>query len=101
MPTGEDPRSHPELRAGTFSTFGLAETSRSNDQHDAEGLTAVFEITALRDRLTDADRWDDARVDGQLQHRGARRLDAGGPCPQRGGAARTRPAARRVAIVVD
>ena len=51
VPEGADPREYPQLRAGSFSTFGLVETSQSNDQHDAEGLTAVFDITAVRDRL--------------------------------------------------
>ena len=37
VPEGADPREHPELRAGSFSTFGLVETSQTNEQHDAEG----------------------------------------------------------------
>ena len=60
VPEGADPREHPQLRVGSFSTFGLVETSQSNDQHDAEGLTAVFEITAVRDR---------ARVGGSVGRR--------------------------------
>jgi tyrosinase len=63
VPAGEDPHAHPELRAGTVSTFGLVETSRPDDQHDAEGLTAVFDISAVRDRLAADDRWFDDRLD--------------------------------------
>ncbi|MET0838048.1 MAG: tyrosinase family protein [Marmoricola sp.] len=63
VPEGADPREFPELRAGSFSTFGLAETSQTDDLHAGEGLTAVFDITALRDRLAEDGRWDDARVD--------------------------------------
>jgi tyrosinase len=63
VPEGSYPHDYPELRAGSFSTFGLAETSRTDAQHDAEGLTAVFDITAVRDRLEEEGRWDDARVE--------------------------------------
>ena len=63
VPEGADPRDFPELRAGSFATFGLAETSRTDAQHDAEGLTAVFDVTDLRDRLAEDGRWDDARVE--------------------------------------
>jgi tyrosinase len=62
VPEGSSPKDYPELRAGSFSTFGLAETSQTNDQHDAEGLTAVFDFTAVRDRLDEEGRWDDTRV---------------------------------------
>ena len=37
VPEGADPHEYPELRAGSFSTFGLVETSQTNDQHDARG----------------------------------------------------------------
>ena len=92
---GADPREYPQLRAGAFSTFGLVETSQSNDQHDAEGLTAVFDITAVRDRLDSEDRWDADRVhvsfstevpgasqgDAAQRDRGIDRPGAGSPCP--------------------
>jgi tyrosinase len=63
VPEGDDPEDHPELRAGALSTFGLAETSRTDDQHDGEGLSTTFDITELRNRLMAEGRWDDARVD--------------------------------------
>jgi len=62
VPEGADPHDFPDLWVGSISTFGLAETSRTDDQHDAEGLTAVFDITPVRDQLVEEGRWDDTRV---------------------------------------
>ena len=63
VPEGEDPADHPELRAGSVSTFGLEESSRTDDSHDGGGLTATFDITALRDRLATQGLWDEEHVD--------------------------------------
>ena len=63
VPEGEDPADHPELRAGSVSTFGLEESSRTDDSHDGGGLTATFDITALRDRLAAEGLWDEEHVD--------------------------------------
>jgi len=100
VPEGEDPRDHPELRAGSFSTFGLVETSRTNDQHSGEGLTASFDITDVRDRLAQQGRWDDDRVQVSFstevpgQPRGdASRAESDAPRPD--------VRARRIAIMVD
>ena len=38
VPEGEDPADHPDLRAGSVSTFGLEESSRTDDSHDGGGL---------------------------------------------------------------
>jgi tyrosinase len=99
VPEGESPEDHPELRAGLLSTFGLVETSRTDDQHDGEGLTTTFDITGLRDRLMADGRWDDARADVRFVTNtpappGADAADAGG---RAGPTADAR--ARRVAIV--
>lgn len=101
VPEGEDPHEHPELRAGTFSTFGLVETSQTDAQHDAEGLTAVFDITSLRDRLADQGLWDDARIDVRFSTEVPRA--AAGDSPQTEQAERRRPdvRARRIAVIVD
>ena len=101
VPEGADPHDFPELRAGSFSTFGLAETSQTNDQHAAEGLTAVFDITALRDRLAEDGRWDDGRVDVSFSTE-----VPGRPAQATRRAARSESLepdlrARRVAIMVD
>ena len=58
VPPGDGPGDHPELRAGTFSTFGLAEASR----HDGTGLTKTVDITAVRDALVQQGRWDPTRL---------------------------------------
>jgi tyrosinase len=63
VPEGADPADHPELRAGSVSTFGLEESSQSDDEHDGGGLTATFDITALRDRLVAEGRWDEGRLE--------------------------------------
>jgi tyrosinase len=102
VPAGQDPHDHPELRAGSFSTFGLVETSQTNDQHDAEGLTASFDITALRERLGEQDQWDDERVriSFSTEVPGAPRGDDATTDRE---SAATRPdvRARRIAILVD
>jgi tyrosinase len=101
VPEGADPHDYPELRAGSFSTFGLAETSRTNDQHDAEGLTAVFDITAVRGRLEEEGRWDNSRVDVSFS---TEVPGAGGEqaAPQEGVQPQVPDLrARRIAILVD
>jgi tyrosinase len=62
VPSGEAPADHPELRAGTLSTFGVPEASRRTELHDGTGLTKVFDITAVRDALVEQGRWDPARL---------------------------------------
>ena len=62
VPPGEDPTEHPELRAGAFSTFGLVESSISDDVHDGSGLTTVYDITHVRDVLAGQNRWDPGRL---------------------------------------
>ena len=103
LPEGSDPHDHPSLRAGSFSTFGLAETSRTDDQHDAEGLTAVFDISEVRDRLAQDGRWDDTSVNVtfRMEVPGAP-ADAGEAAPPDDATVR-RPdlRARRIAILVD
>jgi len=62
VPPGEPPADHPELRAGSLSTFGVMEASQADDVHGGEGLTAAFEITSVRDALAEQGRWDPSRV---------------------------------------
>ena len=103
VPEGEDPHDHPELRAGSFSTFGLVETSQTNAQHDAEGLTASFDITDVRDRLGEQGQWDDGqvRVSFSTEVPGTPRDDAGSSGPDSDAGARPDIRARRIAILVD
>ncbi|MEO7352354.1 MAG: tyrosinase family protein, partial [Marmoricola sp.] len=100
VPEGADPADYPQLRAGSVSTFGLEESSQSDAEHDGGGLTATFDITALRDSLAAEGRWDEERLevcftahwpeppDGVRRDRG---LQAGEPDVR----------ARRVAVVAS
>ncbi len=101
VPEGADPHDYPELRAGSFSTFGLQETSRTNDQHDAEGLTAVFDITDVRDRLEEDGRWDDARVNVSFSTEVPGAPPSDMPRRHEGEIREPDVRARRVAIMVD
>lgn len=58
VPPGADPENHPELRAFTMSTFGLAESSRPKGNHPGDGLNIVREVTDLYARLSAAKDWD-------------------------------------------
>jgi tyrosinase len=62
VPPGDAPSDHPELRAGGFSTFGLVESSTSDDLHVGSGLTTVYDVTRVRDVLAQQGRWDPARL---------------------------------------
>lgn len=62
LPPGEAPDERPDLRAGLMSTFGLAEASEDDGVHDGTGLTAVFDITPVRDALEQQGRWDPTRL---------------------------------------
>lgn len=101
VPAGEDPHDHPELRAGSFSTFGLVETSQTDAQHDAEGLTAVFDITTLRDRLASEDLWDDARIDVRFSTEVPRAVASDSAETQQAERRRPDVRARRVAVIID
>jgi tyrosinase len=62
VPAGAAAGDHPELRAGTISTFGVAEASQRSALHDGTGLTKVLDITPVRDTLLAQGRWDPGRV---------------------------------------
>ena len=62
VPPGESPEEHPELRAGSLPTFRMREASRRDDVHDGSGITAVFDVTAVRDVLAKQERWDPDRL---------------------------------------
>jgi hypothetical protein len=53
---------HPERRAGTITTFGVPEASRSTDENAGAGLNFVLDISAVRDVLADAGQWDPANL---------------------------------------
>jgi tyrosinase len=62
VPSGDAPSDHPELRAGSLSTFGMAEASESDDLHDGSGRTHVFDVTRVRAVLEEQGRWDAGRL---------------------------------------
>ncbi len=62
IPPGDEPTEHPELRAGSLSTFGMVEASETNELHDGSGRTHVFDVTRVRDVLEQQGRWDPSRL---------------------------------------
>ena len=62
LPPNEKPAEHPELSAGELSMFGLAEASRSDGKHKAQGLYHHLEITDLYARLPSLPGWDPKRL---------------------------------------
>ena len=62
LPAGTGAQAHPERRAGQISLFGVAEASRSDEQHGGGGLTFSFDITGLARRLKDEGDWDPDRL---------------------------------------
>jgi tyrosinase len=58
LPDGTPAAARPELRAGTISSFGVVEASQRGELHDGTGLTAVLDVTRVRDRLAQEGRWD-------------------------------------------
>jgi len=51
VPEGDDPASHPELKAGSVALFGVRKATVVDAQHAGNGLTFVLEITDVIDRL--------------------------------------------------
>lgn len=62
VPEGQSPAEYPDRRAGTLTTFGVPEASRTTPENAGEGLNSVFDITAVRDTLADAGQWDPANL---------------------------------------
>lgn len=51
VPDGEDPASHPELRAGSIALFGVRKATMTDDKQAGDGLTFVLDITHIIDAL--------------------------------------------------
>jgi tyrosinase len=62
LPAGARPADYPDRLAGTISTFGVREASRSGGDHDGRGLTVVLDITDAHDALARSAEWDAANV---------------------------------------
>lgn len=62
VPDGADPAAYPDRYAGRISTFGVIESTRSDDVHSGSGLTFSFDVTEIVRRLEAAGEWDPANV---------------------------------------
>lgn len=62
VPQDADPTTHEESYAGRLPMFGLAETSRSDEQHPGTGLNYVLDVSAVAERLAAQQRWDPAAL---------------------------------------
>ena len=58
LPAGEDAKKHPELHAGTLSTFGLVEASKTKGNHPGNGLSFSEDVTELFFHLVASRDWD-------------------------------------------
>lgn len=58
IPDGADPQAYPDRRVGQFSTFGVVEASRVDDDQSGGGRTYSFDITPIVPRLEAAGDWD-------------------------------------------
>ncbi len=57
-PDAVDPTGLEPYRVGKLSTFGIPESSRSDEEHSGSGLTFTFDITDVARRLEVAGEWD-------------------------------------------
>lgn len=62
LPAGADRGDHPEREVGRFSTFGVVEATRRDDEHSGAGLTYSFDITPVVAELQAAGEWDPDRL---------------------------------------
>jgi tyrosinase len=57
VPLDEPPTRHPELRVGMLTSFGVPEASIRGEQHDGDGVTTTYDVTAIRGLLQAEGRW--------------------------------------------
>jgi tyrosinase len=76
LPTNADPAKHPELMAGTLSTFGAAESTRADAEHGS-GLHHVLPVTDVVSRLKARNNWNPERVNVTLVPKHRRHGQAG------------------------
>lgn len=62
LPDDGEPGEYPDRRVGGFSSFGITEASRDDEEHSGSGLTYAFDITPIVARLAEAGEWDPAGV---------------------------------------
>jgi tyrosinase len=62
LPTGESASKHPELLAGNMPLFGVAEASRSDEEHSGGGLQYAYEVGDIVRTLQAKGDWDPNNV---------------------------------------
>lgn len=62
VPAGEAAADHPELRAGSFSTFGIAAASGTDERHAGSGKSITYNITSMYEELNARGRWEPDRL---------------------------------------
>jgi tyrosinase len=62
VPAGDDPKAHPELRAGSLTLFGLNVASEPDGSHGGNGLGYTLDITELAKRLEKEGKFDPNRL---------------------------------------
>ena len=62
LPPGALPTDHPDLLAGTITTFGVRDASRPGGEHSGSGLTFVFDITDVHEALEASSSWDPKNI---------------------------------------
>lgn len=62
LPPGGNPDNHPELFAGNMPLFGVAEASRSDEQHPGSGLHYAYEVGDIVRTLRDRGDWNPNNV---------------------------------------
>ena len=58
LPPNSQPADHPELLAGILSTFGAAESSRTDDEHPGGGVHRALEVGEIVQTLQARKDWD-------------------------------------------
>jgi tyrosinase len=62
LPAGSMPVDHPELYAGDLPMFGVAESSRADENHPGSGVEYTLEITSILATLESSPQWNPANL---------------------------------------
>jgi tyrosinase len=62
LPPGEAAADHPELRAGSFSTFGIAAATGTGERHAGSGKSITYDITSVYEALRARGEWEPDRL---------------------------------------
>ncbi|PUB78737.1 MAG: hypothetical protein DBO99_06080 [gamma proteobacterium symbiont of Ctena orbiculata] len=70
LPEGVEPKSRPDLRAGSIALFGVQEASEPDQPHGGMGIHRVMDITHILENLSDDGDLAEAEISVQLVPRG-------------------------------